>query len=310
MTLQPQRLRIVKTNDSDFPAIFNFGDSNSDTGGKSAAFHRLPSPNGDTFFHKPSGRYSDGFVVLDFLAEKLGLSFLSAYLNSMGTNFRHRANFATGGSTIQPLDARIFEGGFSPISLDIQLLQFEQFKARTEKLYIEGASSYIRNSLPRTEDFSKALYTFDIGQNDLHSGLKLMTVEQLKESVSGIINRLVQAVENKSTFFPGLEDFSKGLYTLDSGQNDLHFWLTSTSEEQAKASVPSIINQFGSTDDDFITLCNCYRNFTKKKQEYFGYIIPAPLAACLSSLMSILHSLKMQTKMAASSLTMWCGSRF
>ncbi|KAK1578667.1 hypothetical protein Q3G72_032158 [Acer saccharum] len=180
---------------TDFPAIFNFGDSNSDTGGKSAAFYRLPLPNGDTFFHKPSGRYSDGLVVLDFLAEKLGLPFPSAYLNSMGTNFRHGANFATGGSTIQPLDARIFEVGFSLISLDIQLLQFEQFKAQMEELYIEGASSYIRNNLPRPEDFSKALYTFDIGQNDLHSGLKLMTEEQLKESVSGIINRLVQAVE-------------------------------------------------------------------------------------------------------------------
>ncbi|KAI9169528.1 hypothetical protein LWI28_013643 [Acer negundo] len=84
-------------NDSDFPAIFNFGDSNSETGGKSAAFHRLPSPNSDTFFHKPLGRYSDGLVVLDFLVEKLGLLFLSAYLNSMGANFRHGANFATGG---------------------------------------------------------------------------------------------------------------------------------------------------------------------------------------------------------------------
>ncbi|KAI9170299.1 hypothetical protein LWI28_025670 [Acer negundo] len=195
MTLQRQRLRIVDTNDCDFPAIFNFGDLNSDTGGKSAAFHRLLLPNGDTFFHKPPGSYSGGLVVLDFLAEKLGPPFLSAYLNSMGTNFRDWANFATGGSTIQPLDARIFEGGFSPISLDIQLLQFEKFKARTEELYIEGAGSYIRNSLPRTQDFSKALYTFDIGKNDLQSRLKSMTEEQLKESVSGIINRLVQVVE-------------------------------------------------------------------------------------------------------------------
>ena len=52
-----------------FPAIFNFGDSNSDTGGKSAAFHRLLSPNGDSFFHKPSGRYCDGKVILDFMGE-------------------------------------------------------------------------------------------------------------------------------------------------------------------------------------------------------------------------------------------------
>lgn len=52
-----------------FPAIFNFGDSNSDTGGKSAAFSRLLSPNGDTFFGKTSGRYCDGQLVIDFIGE-------------------------------------------------------------------------------------------------------------------------------------------------------------------------------------------------------------------------------------------------
>lgn len=66
------------------------------------------------------------------------MPYLSAYLDSIGTSFGHGANFATGGSTIQPVDAGIFEAGFSPISLDIQLLQFEQFKARTIELYKQG----------------------------------------------------------------------------------------------------------------------------------------------------------------------------
>ncbi|KAM7269715.1 hypothetical protein ACFE04_025212 [Oxalis oulophora] len=192
-------LLLQASNDSSspctFPAIFNFGDSNSDTGGKSAAFHRLPSPNGDTFFHKPSGRYSDGKVVIDFIAERFGLPFLSAYLDSIGTNFRHGANFATGGSTIQPADATIFGAGFSPISLDLQLKQFEQFKARSLELYNQGPSLYPKTSLPKPEDFGKALYTFDIGQNDLHAGFKLMTNKQVVESIPGIINMLSQAVE-------------------------------------------------------------------------------------------------------------------
>ncbi|EEF32344.1 GDSL esterase/lipase At5g14450 [Ricinus communis] len=178
-----------------FPAIFNFGDSNSDTGGKSAAFHRLPYPNGYSLFKKPSGRYCDGRDIIDFIAERLGLPYLNAYLDSIGTNFRHGANFATGGSTIQPVDSRIFEGGFSPISLDIQLLQFEQFKERTLELYNQGRSSYVVNSLPRPEDFSKALYTLDIGQNDLHSGFGSMTEKQVLESIPGIINHFAQAVE-------------------------------------------------------------------------------------------------------------------
>ncbi|GLT36650.1 hypothetical protein SLA2020_110130 [Shorea laevis] len=178
----------------DFPAIFNFGDSNSDTGGKSAAFHRIPYPNGETFFHKPSGRYCDGKLIVDFIAEKLGLPYLSAYLDSIGTNFRHGANFATGGSTIQPVDAIIFNQGFSPISLDIQLLQFEQFRERTNELHREGVNSNIKRGIPRPEDFSKALYTLDIGQNDLTGAIKLMGEKQVLASIPGLIDQFTQAV--------------------------------------------------------------------------------------------------------------------
>ncbi|GLU21707.1 hypothetical protein SLE2022_378320 [Rubroshorea leprosula] len=178
----------------DFPAIFNFGDSNSDTGGKSAAFDRIPYPNGETFFHKQSGRYCNGKLVLDFIAEKLKLPYLSAYLDSIGTSFRHGANFAIGGSTIQPLDTRVFNQGFNPISLDIQILQFEQLRERTNELYREGVNSNIRSELPRPEDFTKALYTFDIGQNDLDAAFNLMTEEQVLASVPGLIDQFAQAV--------------------------------------------------------------------------------------------------------------------
>ncbi|KAB2090791.1 hypothetical protein ES319_A03G145700v1 [Gossypium barbadense] len=50
-----------------FPAIFNFGDSNSDTGGLSAAFGQAPAPNGETYFHAPAGRYCDGRLLIDFV---------------------------------------------------------------------------------------------------------------------------------------------------------------------------------------------------------------------------------------------------
>lgn len=52
-----------------FPAIYNFGDSNSDTGGISAAFLAVPPPNGETFFGRPSGRTSDGRLVIDFIGK-------------------------------------------------------------------------------------------------------------------------------------------------------------------------------------------------------------------------------------------------
>lgn len=52
-----------------FRAIFNFGDSNSDTGGLSAVYGQAPSPNGITFFHAPAGRFSDGRLIIDFIGK-------------------------------------------------------------------------------------------------------------------------------------------------------------------------------------------------------------------------------------------------
>ena len=50
-----------------FPAMYNFGDSNSDTGGGFAAFGPVPTPNGDNFFHKPAGRGGDGRLPVDLI---------------------------------------------------------------------------------------------------------------------------------------------------------------------------------------------------------------------------------------------------
>jgi hypothetical protein len=58
------------SSDFDYPAAFNFGDSNSDTGGRIAAgFEPMLPPYGSTFFGGPAGRFSDGRLILDFLSE-------------------------------------------------------------------------------------------------------------------------------------------------------------------------------------------------------------------------------------------------
>lgn len=75
-------------------------------------------------------------------AEHLRLPYLSAYLNSLGANYRHGANFATGGSTIRRPNETIFEYGISPFSLDMQTAQFLQFKARTADLFRQGSNLY------------------------------------------------------------------------------------------------------------------------------------------------------------------------
>ncbi|OAY25637.1 GDSL esterase/lipase At5g14450 isoform X1 [Manihot esculenta] len=179
----------------EFPAIYNFGDSNSDTGAISAAFRPLHPPYGESFFHKPSGRESDGRLIIDFIAERLKLPYLNAYLNSVGANYRHGANFATGGSTIRRQNETIFEYGISPFSLDVQIVQFNQFKSMIGDIYNQAKNTPEGDKLPRPEEFAKALYTFDIGQNDLYTGFRKMSFDQIRASLPDIINQLASAVQ-------------------------------------------------------------------------------------------------------------------
>jgi len=58
---------IGSSNGCNFPAIINFGDSNSDTGGFAAAFIQPPPPYGITYFNRPVGRFSDGRLIIDFI---------------------------------------------------------------------------------------------------------------------------------------------------------------------------------------------------------------------------------------------------
>ncbi|KAJ6719650.1 hypothetical protein OIU79_007320 [Salix purpurea] len=176
-----------------FPAIFNFGDSNSDTGGLSAVFGQAPPPHGESYFHHPAGRYCDGRLIIDFIAKSFGLPYLSAYLDSVGSNFTHGANFATAGSTIRPQNSTLHQSGFSPISLDVQWNEFYDFHRRSQIIRSQGG--VYKNLLPAAEDFSHALYTFDIGQNDLTSGyFSNMTSSEVKAYVPDVLDQFENIV--------------------------------------------------------------------------------------------------------------------
>ncbi|XVF16318.1 hypothetical protein REPUB_Repub10bG0020900 [Reevesia pubescens] len=179
-----------------FRAVYNFGDSNSDTGGGSAAFWIAGPPSGQTFFGRPVGRGSDGRLIIDFIAEHLGLPYLSPYLDSIGTSFRHGANFAIGGATIRPQNESMSLNGIPPFSLDTQIIQFDNFKARTGYFYNQAKGNCHRSNLPRPHDFSKALYMFDIGQNDIAAGLRKKNDTYFHLSVPDIVEQLAKAVQN------------------------------------------------------------------------------------------------------------------
>jgi len=65
-------------------------------------------------------------------AKSFCLPYLNAYLDSVGSNFSHGANFATAGSTVRPQNTTKSQSGYSPISLDVQFQQFRDFKTRSK----------------------------------------------------------------------------------------------------------------------------------------------------------------------------------
>ncbi|XP_058726933.1 uncharacterized protein LOC131598335 [Vicia villosa] len=186
---------IFAAKDCDFPAIFNFGASNADTGGYAAAFQALPLPYGETYFNRSTGRYSDGRIILDFIAQSFRLPYLSPYLNSLESNFTHGANFATAGSTIRILNSIFPKGIFSPFSLVIQYNQFKDFIPKTE--FIRDQGGVFATLIPKKEYFSKALYTFDIGQNDLTAGFFAnATIQQFNVTIPDIVNNFIENIKN------------------------------------------------------------------------------------------------------------------
>ncbi|CAJ2669668.1 unnamed protein product [Trifolium pratense] len=188
----------------EFQTIFNFGDSNSDTGSMSAAFYPAIYPFGETFFHEAVGRASDGRLIIDFITKHLGLPFLSAYINSIGTTYRHGANFAAGSSTIMRQNKTIFEGG-TPFTVDIQIVQFSNFKSRTGKFFTQENGSSYRKHFPKPEDFSKAIYTFDIGQNDIADVISKVGKEDSHVLISNIVEYFSTQIQ--SLHFYGARTF-------------------------------------------------------------------------------------------------------
>ncbi|XP_059438232.1 GDSL esterase/lipase At1g09390 [Corylus avellana] len=166
------------------PVIFNFGDSNSDTGGLVAGLgFPVDWPNGRTFFRRSTGRLSDGRLLIDLLCQSLNTSYLSPYLDSLGSKFTNGANFAVVGSSTLPK--------YVPFSLNIQLMQFLRFKARTLELVTTGLGNMIND-----EGFQNALYMIDMGQNDIaDSFLKNLTYAEVVKRIPSIITEIKNAVK-------------------------------------------------------------------------------------------------------------------
>ncbi|KAL2535213.1 GDSL esterase/lipase [Forsythia ovata] len=160
------------------PVIFNFGDSNSDTGGYAIALGLdFGYPDARTFFHQPTGRLCDGRLIIDFLCESLNTNYLTPYLESLAPNFTTGANFAISGSSTLPRTV--------PFSLEIQFLEFRRFRNRSLELGSKGFKNLVGE-----KDFKNAIYTIDIGQNDLANAFTYLSYAEVTKKIPSFISEI------------------------------------------------------------------------------------------------------------------------
>lgn len=193
-----------------FSKIFAFGDSYTDTGntrsgtGPYSYGYVSNLPYGTTFFHHSTNRYSDGRLVIDFIATNLSLPFLSPYLRR-NSDFSHGVNFAVAGSTA--LDHSFFVDNnitiaITPQSLQTQLEWFAEYLAKSG---CQGRSKQCH------EKFADALFWIgEIGANDYAYSF-----------ASSVSPNVVQDLVLKNVF-KFLEVFLKPLYHFFAFRSSVH----------------------------------------------------------------------------------------
>ncbi|KAH9328316.1 hypothetical protein KI387_000424, partial [Taxus chinensis] len=180
------------------PALFIFGDSTVDVGNNNYLLTLVKSnfpPYGRDFDnHAPTGRFCDGRLATDYVAETLGFtSFPPAYLSpqASGKSIITGVNFASGASGIYDHTSQLYNA----ISLTQQLQYFHQYHSKLTSLVgTRNASSTV----------SQALYILSSGASDFIQNyyispllMKTYTVPQYVDNLLlPMFSRFVQKLYN------------------------------------------------------------------------------------------------------------------
>ncbi|PON62550.1 Lipase [Trema orientale] len=138
-------------------ALFVFGDSLYDPGNNNyinttTDYQANFWPYGETFFASPTGRFSDGRLIPDFISEYAKLPLIPPYLKPGVSNYAYGVNFASGGA-----GALVESHQGFVVDLQTQLRYFKKVERQlSRKLGSAKAKTLI----------SSAVYLFSVGGND------------------------------------------------------------------------------------------------------------------------------------------------
>ncbi|XP_071726518.1 GDSL esterase/lipase At1g28580-like isoform X2 [Rutidosis leptorrhynchoides] len=183
-----------------YKSIISFGDSLADTGNlkeelawkpKAQQYHFFLPPYGETFFHKPTGRCSNGRLIIDFIAENFGMPFIPPFevVRTNGDEQKvHGVNFAVIGATALNAsfhEARGVANPFTNASLGVQM---QWFKELMPSLY--GTPSECKKFLQ-----SSLILMGEIGGNDYNHGvISGKPIDVLKPYVPLVINTITSSI--------------------------------------------------------------------------------------------------------------------
>ncbi|XP_015886209.2 GDSL esterase/lipase At1g71691 [Ziziphus jujuba] len=139
------------------PAMFIFGDSLIDNGNNNnlASFAKANYyPYGIDFNGGPTGRFSNGYTMVDEIAQLLGLPLIPAYSEASGEQLLHGVNYASAAAGILDITGRNFVGR---IPFDEQI---NNFQTTLDQITDNLGANDVASAL------SKCIFFVGMGSND------------------------------------------------------------------------------------------------------------------------------------------------
>ncbi|CAA0814033.1 GDSL esterase/lipase [Striga hermonthica] len=178
-----------------FSRIYQCGDSISDTGNMAKEIPSIPFaklPYGQDFPGGPTGRCSNGFLIIDYIARAAGHPLLPPYQDTTA-DFSHGVNFAVAGATAlspQALASKNIRSGMTGNSLDVQL---------------EWMSSHLNSTCSNRADCANKLRNAlflvgEIGGNDYNYAIFRKNMDEMRGMVPDVVDAILNGVRRVISF--------------------------------------------------------------------------------------------------------------